>query len=138
MQASELTQIKLVHITPSLLRVIVKQNNWTAGEIDTDERIFYSTPRSERNLFHLFGGPALGLNESLLLMTNYDIIKIKYCDRILVTTRLKWLSKGIVSPYCNQRVDKQITLRLSDVNLDAAKQFEIVELQQNLFSEVVL
>lgn len=137
MQPSELSQIRIVPITPSLLRVIVKQNNWVAGEIDIDEKIFYSTPRSEHNLFHLFGNPALGLNESLLLMTNYSLIKIKYCDHILVTTRLKWLSKGVVSPYCNQRVDKQITLKLSDVNLDAAKQFEIVELQQNLFAEVI-
>lgn len=130
-----LSQIRLQYLLPTLLRVTVKQNNFIAGEIDTSGRVFYSIPRSAKNLFLLFGKPGLGLDSDLLHLDSFDLIKIRYNESILTTSRFKWLSKGIVSPYCDQRVDKQIILKLSDINFIDADEYEPAEIrQEELFS----
>ncbi len=130
-----LSQIKLVEIEPGLLRVHVRQNQFTAGEISNG--IFYSAPRSVKNLFKLFGEPRLGINEEILLRTDFSKIKVKFNDKILTTTRLKWLNLGIVSPYCNQSVDKQILMKLTDIDLDEVEKWEPEEKQVELFAEVM-
>ncbi len=131
------SQISMQELTPNLLGVIVRQNNFPAGEIDTVNRTFYSAPRSTKNLFRLFGESGLGINEEILLLDLFDIIKIKFNDSILTTTRRKWLAKGIVSPYCDSTVDKQVILKLSDINLMDPDKYEPEEnRQQELFDEV--
>ncbi len=136
MQVSELTQIKLVQLTPSLLRVIVKQNNFVAGEISNNT--FYSQPRSKKNLMYLYSGSegGLGINEEILHLESFDIIKVKYLDVILTTTHRKWRAKGVTSRYCDATVDKQIILRLSDINMNDTEQYESTEVQENLFAKV--
>ncbi len=133
------SQIWTEFIAKKLERIYVKQNNFIAGEIDHSKKIFYSVPRSAKNVFHLFhndpGG--LGINEEILLRNDFDIIKIKYCDRVLTTTRLKWLNLGVTSPFCNERIDKQIILKLSLISMNDTKQFEPQEKQTELFAEVI-
>jgi len=139
MKENMFTQIQLQKIAPTIQRVTVKQNNWIAGEIDTDERIFYSVPRSTKSIFHLYHGDegGLGINEEILNAESFDIVKIKFHNRILTTTRRKWLAKGILSKYCNSNIDRQIILKLSDINLDDAIKYEPAEIQQELFMEVI-
>ena len=131
-----LSQIRLQNVSDSLIRISIRQNHFIAGDLDTTERIFYSIPRSKKNLFYLFGEPGLGINEEILLLDSYDTIKVKFNDSILTTTRRKWLNKGITSPYCNSTVDKQIILKLSDINMTDADKYEPITKQQELFSEV--
>jgi hypothetical protein len=135
----EFSQIYTKEMGIGVLRVFVKQNNFIAGEIHVDEKIFYSIPRSSKNLFYLFHGAegGLGLNEELLLRTDYDLIKVKYLSNILTTTRLKWLNQGIISPFCNSIVDKQIILKISEINLNQAEKYHI-EKEPTLFDEVLL
>lgn len=139
MQANnELSQIRLVEVYPGLLRVHVKQNDFVAGEILTTKRIFYSAPRSKKNLMYLYSGGegSLGINEEILHLDSFDIIKVKFNDQILTTTRRKWLAKGVLSRYCDSSVDKQILLKLSQINMEGAEEFEPVLDQVNLFEEV--
>ena len=131
------SQIRIQKLTHTLSRIIVKQNNFVAGEVDFTERIFYSIPRSTKNLFHLFGEPGLGINEEILLLDSFGRIKIKFNDKILTTTREKWLNKGITSPYCDSRIDKQIIIKISEINLQDVEKYEQAKIQQQeLFSEV--
>ena len=134
------SQIRLHQLSPNLLRVIVRQNNFIAGEIDLIERILYSIPRSTKNLFHLFHGDqgGLGLNEELLMLDSFDIIKVKFNDSILKTSRRKWLTLGIVSPYTNSTVDKQVIMKLSEINFNDVGKYEpVLFKQEELFQEAV-
>ena len=134
------SQIRLHNITPNLLRVFVKQNNFIAGEIDLIERTFYSVPRSAKNLFHLYHGDegGLGINEEILHLDSFDKLKIKFNDIFLITTRRKWLGKGVVSSYCNSLVDKQIILALNQINLDDTEKYKSARIQQQeLFVEKI-
>lgn len=130
-----LSQIYTKELGANIVQIYVKQNNFLAGEVDKVERMFYSVPRSNKNLFHLFHGAegGLGMNEEILLRTDFELMKIKFCDKILTTTRMKWLQCGVVSPYCNQIVDKQIILRLSEINLDDVEKYQLSEKQISLF-----
>lgn len=132
----EFSQIYTKKLGTNIVQIFVKQNNFLAGEVDKSERVFYSIPRSAKNLFHLFGESGLGICEDILLRTDFDLLKIKFCDKILTTSRLKWLHRGIVSPYCNQTVDKQIILKLSEINLNDIEKYQPSEIQVNLFEEV--
>lgn len=131
----QFSQIYTKELGSNIMQIFVKQNNFLAGEVDKTERTFYSIPRSNKNLFHLFHGAegGLGLNEEILFMKNFDVIKVKFCDKILTTSRLKWLCCGIVSPYCNQIVDKQIILKLSEINLNDVEKYQPSEKQISLF-----
>jgi len=132
------SQIEIKKIDNTLLRVIIRQNDFVAGEVDLAERIFYSVPRSSKNLFYLFHGNegGLGLNNEILHLDSFDTIKLKFNDKILTTTRRKWLAKGIISKYCNAKIDKQVIMKLSDINLGDAEMYEPTETkQQELFQE---
>jgi hypothetical protein len=128
-----MTQIRQFRINSTQLKIYIIQNDFLAGIIDTEKREFYHVPRSAKNLFHLFGKPGLGINQEILLRNDFKIIKIKYLNEILSCHRLKWLNKGITSPYCNQKVDKQIILALNEINLDYV---EPAKAQGNIFQEV--
>ena len=135
---NEFSQIHIEEVVPGLLRIHIKQNQFIAGEVLTGKRIFYSAPRSIKNLMFLYHGSegGLGLNEEILSLSSFDTIKIKYNDRILKTTRRKWLAKGVLSRYCDATVDKQVVLKISEINMQGAEHFEPVENQVNLFEEV--
>jgi len=126
------SQIKLKRMNDSETKIFVKQHNYYAGIINSNSRIFYHTARSSKNVFKLFGG-GLGINEDILLREDFDKIVIKFNDSVLTTTRLKWLKKGITSPYCNAKVDKQIILSLDKITLDNAVD---IEEELNLFGNV--
>lgn len=119
-----MSQIKAAKVSEYELKLFIKQNNFFAGILNLKKRVFYHVPRSSRNLFHLFGKPGLGINEEILLRKDFDLIKVKFQDEILTTNRINWLKKGIVSPYCNQLVDKQIILMLENINLEETKSNE--------------
>lgn len=130
-----LSQIYTKELGLNIVQIFVKQNNFLAGEVDKSEGVFYSIPRSNKNIFRLFHGAegGLGLNEEILLRTDFDMLKVKFCDKILTTSRLKWLNCGIVSPYCNHIVDKQIILKLSEINLKDIEKYKPSIKQINLF-----
>jgi hypothetical protein len=88
------------------------------GTIFPSESTFQSVSRSKKNIFRVFNG--LGLNEEVLIILNeigIKYIEIPFCGEILKTTTKKWLKQGIRSPYSNEKVDRQVILRLSDINL---------------------
>ena len=126
------SQIKLKRINNSETKVFVNQHNFYAGIINSNSRVFYHTARSSKNVFNLFGG-GLGINEDILLRKDFDKIVVKFNNETLTTTRLKWLKKGIASPYCNAEVDKQIILQLDKITLDDAVD---IEKELNLFGNV--
>ncbi len=129
------SQIYTKKLGANILQIFIKQQNFLAGEVDLNEGVFYSIPRSNKNLFHLFHGAegGLGINEEILLRTDFKMMKVKFCDKILTTSRLKWLNCGIVSPYCNKIVDKQIILKLSEINLKDVEKYNPTKEQVNLF-----
>ena len=135
---NELSQIHLEDIAPNLVRVRIRQNHWIAGEIDTAERIFYSAPRSQKNVMFLYTGGegGLGVNEEILSLDLFDVIKIKFNDKILTTTRRKWLALGTLSRYCSSKIDRQLILKFSCLNQDDAEKYEPPEHQEELFGEV--
>lgn len=93
-------------------------NNFKWGTIFPSESTFQLVPRSKKNIFRVFNG--LGINEELLFILKemgIKFIDIPFCDEMLRTTTKKWLQKGIKSPYSNEKVDRQIVLRLNDINL---------------------
>jgi len=118
------SQIKLKRMNDFETKVFVKQHNYYAGVIDSVTKTFHHSPRSSKNVFRLFGFEGLGCNEEILLNKDFDVIKIKFNDEILTTTRLKWLRSGIASPYCNSEIDKQIILPLDKITLDDAVDIE--------------
>lgn len=119
-----MTQLRIEQINMNELKVFIKQNNFFAGTINLQHRTFYCVNRSAKNLFNLFGKPGLGINEEILLNDKFDFIVVKYQDQLLKTTRLKWLNSGIVSRYCNQKVDKQIILMLENINMQNTRPIE--------------
>ncbi len=94
-------------------------NSFKWGTIIPNESTFQTVKRSRKNIFRVFNG--LGINEELLLiLKELDIkyIEVPFCDRILETTTDKWLREGIKSPFCSDRVDQQLVLRLDKITLD--------------------
>lgn len=111
-------------------------NNFKWGTIYPSESTFQLVPRSKKNIFRVFNG--LGINEELLFFLNemgIKFIDIPFCDEMLRTTTKKWLQKGIKSPYSNEKVDRQIILRLNDINLSENDSIHYLEIdnQLNLF-----
>lgn len=89
------------------------------GTISPSDSTFRTVERSRKNIFNMFSG--LGCNEELLTILrdlNIKYIEVPFCGEILKTTVEKWLSKGIKSPYCSEKVDRQLILRLDRINLD--------------------
>ena len=94
-------------------------NGFKWGTIIPSESTFQVVPRSRKNIFKMFNG--LGLNEELLfLLKELDVktIEVPFCGEVLETTTDKWLAKGIPSPYCSDKVDQQLILRLDKINHD--------------------
>lgn len=108
------------------------------GTIFPSESTFRTVERSRKNIFRMFNG--LGINEELLIILrdlNIKYIEVPFCGEILKTTVEKWLSKGIKSPYCSEKVDRQLILRLDRINLDdATPTRKITENQGCLFGSV--
>ena len=80
----------------------------------------------------------LGLNEELLFILKelgIKTIEVPFCGEVLKTTTEKWLSKGIPSPYCSDKVDQQIILRLDKINIDENEpiNIKVVDNQPSLF-----
>ncbi len=124
-------QIRIISKNDFESKIYVKQHNFFAGIIHSKLRYFYHVPRTNKNIFNLFGG-GLGINEDILLRKDFDKIMIKFNDSILETTRLNWLKNGIASPYCNASVDKQIILPIEKITLKGLEN----DFEQTLFSEV--
>jgi len=87
------------------------------GEIIPKKSVFQLTPRTKRNIFHLFGG-GLGLNTQALELLNQ--LNVKFIDgklsgkpfRVPVN---KWIEKGKKSPFKSETVDPQTILDLKEI-----------------------
>ena len=93
-----------------------KKFKW--GEILKHKSTFLVVPRTEKNVFRLFGR-GLGINEEILyLLKDLKIayIEVPFKDEILKTTVAKWLSKGIPSPFASEKVDPQLILSIDEIN----------------------
>jgi len=126
----KLFQTSLREIAFNQIQIIVKQNKFLAGTVHIEERIFVNASRSPKNLFFLFGSPSLGLSAELLNIVlphfNINRIIIPYQGADLETTASKWRKLGIVSPFCNRAVDKQIILALDKINLDESEPLKMI------------
>lgn len=106
------------------------------GKIFPSESTFQLVQRNQKNIFRVFNG--LGINEDLLMNLKemgIKFIDVPFCGETLKTTTKKWMQKGIRSPYSNDKVDRQIILRLNDINLsesDSTHYFQ-TDNQLNLF-----
>jgi hypothetical protein len=134
-----LKQVKLKFDSNTII-IFVKQNKFIAGRIILQQKIFQSAKREPKNLFRMYNN-SLGINSEILniVMPHFgiEIIEIPYLQEILRTTSQKWITEGIVSPYCNAVVDKQILLPFSKINMDHLIQIKDSYLpkfqQMNLF-----
>lgn len=111
-------------------------NSFRWGTVIFSESTFQLVHRSKKNLFRVFNG--LGINEELLINLiemGIKYIEVPYCEEMLKTTTKKWLQNGIKSPYSNEKIDRQIILRLNDINLSESNSIHLVQTdnQLNLF-----
>ena len=93
-------------------------NSFKWGEIIPDKSLFRVVPRTQKNVFKIFNG--LGINEDLLfLLRDLGVkhIEIPFNNSILSTTVNKWIQEGVRSRYTSDKVDRQIILPLSKINL---------------------
>jgi len=141
MKESPFSQIRLVELSEGIIKVFVKIQNFHTGDIhlhDFDGRgVFYSVPRTFKNVFHLFGKPALCYNIELLNLNLYSIMKIKYDNQFLSVPRLKFMNEGIRSPFSNERVDSQLALFIEKINMNDSEKYLFRYAQQELFAEVI-
>ncbi len=139
------TPIKLLQTRirrlPDRIEVYVRQNHFKAGVIDLNKKVFISAHRTPKNLFWLFG-PSLGINAEILeiILPRFDVerIQIPYLGKILETSASKYRALGLVSPYGDDRIDKQIVLSLLQMNMDNVDKYLIKEPEPSLFEEVVI
>ncbi|MHB8339145.1 MAG: hypothetical protein ACYDEE_17150 [Ignavibacteriaceae bacterium] len=140
------TPIKLLQTRirrlPDRIEVYVRQNHFKAGVIDLNKKVFISVERSPKNLFRLFRDPGLGINAEILeiILPRFGVerIQIPYLGKILETTASKWRVCGLVSPYGDDRIDKQIILSFDLINMVDAEKYAIREPEPNLFEEVAI
>lgn len=132
-------------ISKTRMAVFTEVNNFRLGEIDLITKTFHSVKRGPKNIFHLYG-EGLGLDATLLAEYNFQYIEIPFNGSILKTTKAKWIRKGIHSPYSSGRVNSQVIMRLSDINMDDDAETSTIQLinsvsshprpiQMNLFGE---
>jgi len=116
-----LNQVSLKTLDSNTIKISVKQNHFIAGRIILSRKIFQSAKREPKNLFRMFNN-SLGINSEILniVMPHFgiEIIEIPYLDEVLRTTRHTWVKEGIVSPWCNAKVDEQVLCPLSKINMD--------------------
>jgi len=109
------SQIYEKHLHNGRIAIYTKINNFKAGELDLTASTFYCAPRTSKNIMRMFN--SLGINCDIITRYDFKYILIPFNNTELKTTRLKWLNHGIVSPFGNSKVDKQLLLRLTDINL---------------------
>ncbi len=138
------TPIKLLQTRirrlPDRIEVFVLQNGFHAGAIELNRKVFVSIERSPKNLFRLFRSPSLGLNVEILDLIlprfNIEKIQIPYLGNLLKTTASKWRALGIMSPYGDDRIDRQIILSFDLINMVDAEKYVIKTEEPSLFEEV--
>jgi hypothetical protein len=121
-----LSQIYEKHLHNGRIIVFTRINNFKLGEIDIASSTFHCVARASKNIYRSLQG--LGLNFELLSNYRFEFIVIPFEGKIFTTTREKWLKEGIISPYDNNVVDKQIILPLSEINL--SEEEEKIEVEQ--------
>jgi hypothetical protein len=121
-----LSQIYEKHLHNGRIIVFTRINHFKLGEIDIATSTFYCVARASKNILRSLNG--LGLNKELLSNYRFEFIVIPFENKIFTTTREKWLKKGVISPYDNNVVDKQIILPLSEINL--SEEEEKIEVEQ--------
>lgn len=108
-------------------------NSFKWGTIFFSESTFQLVQRNQKNIFRVFNG--LGINEDLLINLKemgIKFIEVPYCGETLKTTTKKWMQKGIRSPYSNDKVDRQIILRLNDINLSESDSISYISSDNQL------
>ena len=108
--------------------------NFKWGEIISEKSLFRVVPRTQKNVFKIFNG--LGLNEEILFMLRdlrIKFVEVAFNGSILSTTVEKWIREGIRSRYADDRVDRQLILPLTKLNLDETKPQLNQVTQLNLF-----
>ena len=108
--------------------------NFKLGTLHPDTLTFLLVPRSEKNVFGLFGR-GLGINRELLNYLKekgYKFIEIPFEDKLLKTTVTKWISFGIKSPFVSDKVDQQVILSLDKINLDKMDTHKVSSTQEQL------
>ena|ERR1035437_1015395 len=121
---------------PGKICLYIKVNNFHAGDIILNKSTFLSIKRTAKNIMRMFKG-SLGINSEILNNYNFEFIEIPYEGTILRTTRKKWINEGVVSPFSNSRVDQQILLPLSKINMENANIYEQDDDQLSLFGKAV-
>jgi len=84
-------------------------------------------------LFH----NSLGINSQILNGYTFKFIVIPFENAILKTTRKKWISEGVVSPYSDIHVDQQVLLSLEKINMEDAEKYEREIEQLTLFKDAI-
>lgn len=84
------------------------------GKQFRDTKTFRTIQRTYGNLFNLFGGPGLGINEEVLYRLNFKFLEIPFNNQILKTTREHFLENSLPSPFVSNKVDPQRILLLKD------------------------
>jgi len=112
-------------------------NSFKLGTLHPDTLIFRLVPRSEKNVFGLFGR-GLGINRELLNYLKekeYKFIEIPFEDKLLRTTVTKWIKRGITSPYASSKIDRQVILSVDQINMsDEPSKMIIPDNQLSLWS----
>lgn len=111
-------------------------NSFKWGTLFPSESTFQLVQRTQKNVFRVFNG--LGINEELLINLKemgIKYIEVPYCGEMLKTTTKKWLLRGIRSPFSNEKVDRQVILRLNYINLSESDSihYACTDNQLNLF-----
>jgi len=109
--------------------ISIKTNNFHAGEIHPQRDTFYSAKRTGKNVMRMFHN-SLGINSQILNGYTFKFIVIPFENSILKTTRKKWISEGVVSPYSDIHVDQQILLpldQLEHARADFKNEFRVAD-----------
>jgi len=109
--------------------------NFKLGTLHPDTLTFLLIPRSENNVFRLFGR-GLGINLELLNFLKekgYKFIVIPFEDRLLKTTVTKWIKRGTTSPYASSKIDRQCILSIDQINMSDEPSKMIIPDQLSLF-----
>jgi hypothetical protein len=130
--ASQLIQ----RIKEGKICLYIKVNNFHAGDIILNKSTFLSIKRTAKNIMRMFNG-SLGINSEILNNYNFEFIEIPYEGTILRTTRKKWITEGKVSPFSNSKVDQQILLPISKINMEHLEIYEHDKEQLSLFGKAL-
>jgi hypothetical protein len=130
------SQLSEKTLSDGRINLYIKTNNFHAGELLPEKDTFYSVKRTGKNVMRLFHN-SLGINSQILNGYTFKYIVIPFENSILKTTRKKWISEGVVSPYSDIHVDQQILLPLDKINMENAEIYEREIEQLTLFRDVI-